>query len=84
MRNEELKKFDYTKLQTILDEDDNLSQKQLAAMLHVAQQIISDLRDQLWEKSKGLLNGCSMLCLKDRWKTAKTHVTFNFKGTRGS
>ncbi|GBP42386.1 Mariner Mos1 transposase [Eumeta japonica] len=36
------KKFEDVKLQAILDEDDTLSQKQMADMLNVAQQTISD------------------------------------------
>lgn len=36
------KKFEDAELQTILDGDDTLSQKQMAAMLNVAQQTISD------------------------------------------
>lgn len=46
VRNEERgrppKKFEDAELQTILDGDDTLSQKQMAAMLNVAQQTISD------------------------------------------
>ena len=46
VRNEERgrppKKFEDAELQAILDEDDTLSQKQMAAMLNVAQQTISD------------------------------------------
>ena len=46
VRNEERgrppKKFEDAELQTILDGDDSLSQKQMAAMLNVAQQTISD------------------------------------------
>ena len=46
VRNEERgrppKKFEDTELQTILDEDPTLSQKQMAEMLNVAQQTISD------------------------------------------
>ena len=46
VRNEERgrppKKFEDIELQTILDEDPTLSQKQMAEMLNVAQQIISD------------------------------------------
>ena len=45
VRNEERgrppKKFEDAELQAILDEDDTLSQKQMAAMLNVAQQTIS-------------------------------------------
>jgi [histone H3]-lysine36 N-dimethyltransferase SETMAR len=36
------KKFEDTELEAILDEDDTLSQKQMAAMLNVSQQTISD------------------------------------------
>ena len=36
------KKFEDAELQEILDEDDTLSQKQMAVMLNVAQQTISD------------------------------------------
>ena len=46
VRNEERgrapKKFEDTELQTILEEDDTLSQKQMAAILNLAQQTISD------------------------------------------
>jgi len=46
VRNEERgrppKKFEDAKLQAILDEDDTLSQKQMAEMLNGAQQTISD------------------------------------------
>ena len=36
------KKFEDAKLQAILDQDDTLSQKQMAAMLNVAHQTTSD------------------------------------------
>ena len=64
VRNEERgrppKKFEDAEFQTILDGDDTLSQKQMAAMLNVAQQTISDRLKAMGKKSKSEENGCHM------------------------
>jgi len=63
VRNEErgrpLKKFEDTELQEILDEDDTLSQQEMAEMLNVDQATISR-RLKSWERSKSAENGCHM------------------------
>ena len=71
-RNTARKKYEDVELQALLDEDD--SQKQLAEQLSVSQQAVSN---RLGEgRFRKLADECHMNWTKDRWRGAKTHVTF--------
>ena len=61
------KKFEDAELQAILDVDDTLSQKQMAAMLNVAQQTISDhLKETQMENRKTI---CQILLQRHERKS---------------